>query len=422
MLRGVIVPGRRHFPMRINAIETILFAEFPNLAYVQVHTDEGLVGLGETFFAAEAVASWVHSVAAPYLLGKDPLRIEQHWQGLNGFVGFNCTGVEMRARSAVDVALWDLLGQVCGQPIHQLLGGAVRDSVPVYNTCAGYRYVRGTPPGGGLPVGNWGIGSAPSARPPGPYEDLDAFLQRADELAESLLAEGIRGMKIWPLDPYAERSGGHAISNEDLRHGLEPFRKIRAAVGDKMEIMVELHSLWDLPSAMKIARALEEFEPAWYEDPIKMDDLGALAKFADSTRVPTAASETFATRWSYRDLLERRAAGMVIYDPTWCGGITESKKIASMAEAYQLPATAHDCVGPVSFAVAVHLSIHAPNTPIQEVVRAFYTGWYQELVTAIPEVRNGSVYPLLGAGLGTKLLPDRLTRPDVKRRLSKLGE
>lgn len=352
--------------MRINAIETILFAEFPNLAYVQVHTDEGLVGLGETFFAAEAVASWVHSVAAPYLLGKDPLRIEQHWQGLNGFVGFNCTGVEMRARSAVDVALWDLLGQVCGQPIHQLLGGAVRDSVPVYNTCAGYRYVRGTPPGGGLPVGNWGIGSAPSARPPGPYEDLDAFLQRADELAESLLAEGIRGMKI--------------------------------------------------------ARALEEFEPAWYEDPIKMDDLGALAKFADSTRVPTAASETFATRWSYRDLLERRAAGMVIYDPTWCGGITESKKIASMAEAYQLPATAHDCVGPVSFAVAVHLSIHAPNTPIQEVVRAFYTGWYQELVTAIPEVRNGSVYPLLGAGLGTKLLPDRLTRPDVKRRLSKLGE
>lgn len=404
--------------MKITALETILFEEFPNLVCLHVHTDEGLTGLGETYFGAEAVAAWIHGVAAPALLGKNPLRIEQHWQKLNGFVGFAGSGVEMRARSAIDVALWDLLGQVCGQPIYQLLGGASRECVRVYNTCAGYRYVRQAAAGGGLPTGNWGL-TGNAAAPAGPYEDLEAFLERADELAQSLLAEGITGMKIWPFDPFAERSGGQDISYQELRQGLEPFRKIRAAVGRKIDIMVELHSLWNLPTAMTIARTLEEFDPAWYEDPIKMDDLGALARFAASTRVPTAASETLATRWSFRELLERRAAGLVIYDPTWCGGISESRKIVNMAEAYQLPATAHDCVGPVSFAAAVHLSVYAPNTPIQEVVRAFYTGWYQDLVTALPAVRDGFVYPLSDPGLGTKLLPDRLARADVRRRWSR---
>lgn len=401
--------------MRITEVETILIEEFPNLAFVRIYTDEGVTGLGETFFTSDAVTSWIHSIAAPYLLGQDPLCIELHWQKLNGYVGFNSTGVEMRARSAIDVALWDILGQTCRQPIYQLLGGAVRNRVPVYNTCAGYAYVRKR-------LERY-IELNPAAAPnvAGPYEDLEAFTHRADELAQSLLAQGIRGMKIWPFDPFAEKSGGHSISAADLNAALKPFEKIRSAVGDQIEIMVELHSMWDLPAAIKIARALEQFNPAWYEDPIKMDDLGALEKFAQSTFVPTAASETLATRWSFRDLLERRAAGMIIFDPTWAGGISESKKIASMAEAYQLPATPHDCVGPVSFAVAVHLSVNAPNIPIQEFVRAFYSGWYGELVTELPKVSNGYVEPLTGPGLGTQLLPNRLTRSDVKRTVSKAG-
>ncbi len=355
---------------------------------------------------------WPH----PYLLGKDPLRIEQHWHGLNGFVGFNSTGVEMRARSAIDVALWDILGQVCRQPLYQLLGEIVRDRVPVYNTCAGYGYVRKSLER--YIEKNSAPGSL-AVESVGPYEDLEAFTHRAGELAQSLLAEGIRGMKIWPFDPYAEKSGGHSLSTQDLNAALKPFEKIRGAVGDQIEIMVELHSMWDLPTAIKIARALEPYAPAWYEDPIKMDDLGALAKFSETTRVPTAASETLATRWSFRDLLERRATGMIIYDPTWVGGISEGKKIAAMAEAYQLPATPHDCVGPVSFAVAVHLSVSTPNTPVQEFVRAFYTSWYRELVTELPKVSDGFVEPLTAPGVGTQLLPELLARPDVHRRSSR---
>ncbi len=403
--------------MKITELETILIDEFPNLAYVRVHTDEGLIGLGETFFSAHAVAAWIHETAAPYLLGKDPLQIDRHWQGLNGFVGFNSTGVENRARSAIDIALWDLLGQVCNQPIYQLLGGASREKIRTYNTCAGYRYVRGVPGGGGLPVDNWGTGAAL-----GPYEDLDGFMYHADELAQSLLNQGITGMKIWPLDPYAEASGGHYISAPNLKKGLEPFRKIREAVGDRMDIMVEMHGLWDLPSAIKIAGALEEYQPFWFEDPIKVDNLEALAQFARSTRVPTTASETLGTRWSFRALLNLNAIGIVMFDPAWIGGISESKKVSTMAEAYQLPVAPHDCTGPIEFATAVHLSINAPNALIQESVRAFYTGWYTELVTVVPQVRDGYIYPLTGPGLGTTLLPDVLVRPDAHRKSSHLKD
>ena len=110
---------------------------------------------------------------------------------------------------------------------------------------------------------------------------------------------------------------------------------------------------------------------------------------------------------------------MIIYDPTWVGGISESKKVAAMAEAYKLPATPHDCVGPVSFAAAVHLSVSTPNTPIQEFVRAFYTGWYRDLVTELPKISQGFVEPLTGPGLGTQLLPDLISRPYVHRRSSR---
>jgi galactonate dehydratase len=401
--------------VKITAVDTILLDEFPNIAYVRIHTDEGLVGLGETNFGAGAVAAWVHETAARYLLGKDPLQIERHWQGLNPFLGFNSTGVENRGRSAVDIALWDILGQTCGQPIYQLLGGASRERIRIYNTCAGYRYVRALPETAGLPLSNWGVGSSASE---GPYEDLDAFLRDSGALAQDLLEQGIAAMKIWPFDLYVEASNGHYISTGDLRKGLEPFRKVREAVGDRMELMVELHSLWNLPSAVKIAQALEEYEPTWLEDPIKMDDLDALRRFSDTTLIPVAASETLGTRWSFRDLMERGNVGVVIFDPSWVGGISESKKIASMAEAHQLPVAPHDCAGPVEFTTSVHLTINVHNAIFQEAVRAFYTGWYTELVTELPRVEDGFVYPLTGPGLGTQLLPEVPGRPDAHVRTS----
>lgn len=400
--------------MRITRLETLRLDEFPNILWVHVHTDEGIIGLGETFYGVAAVEAYLHESAAPYLLGKDPLQIDRHARSLYGYVGYRSSGAEMRGNSAIDIALWDVFGKVTNQPLYQLLGGASRDQIRIYNTCAGYRYTRRQPR---QTVDNWGVPTA-EAEAGGEYEDLDAFLNRADELALSLQAQGITGMKIWPFDPYAEANNGQDISPRDLDRALEPFRKIRDAVGNDMDIMVEFHSLWNLPTARRIAAALEEFNPYWYEDPLKADNIDALAAFASSTRVPVTLSETLATRWSFREVFERGAAGVVMPDISWCGGISEAKKIATMAEAYQLPVAPHDCTGPVVLAASTHLSINLPNALIQETVRAYYTGWYQELVTHIPPIANGFITSLTGPGIGTELVPGLFERADATVRVS----
>jgi len=402
--------------MKITRLETLRLDEFPNLLFVRVHTDRGVVGLGETFFGAKAVEAYLHESVAPYLLGKHPLHIDRHARALYGYVGYGGSGVETRGNSAVDIALWDLFGKVTDQPVYQLLGGPCRDRIRTYNTCAGYRYVRAAPQ---QRVDNWGLPVGDTA---GPYEDLDAFLHRAGELAEDLLGQGITGMKIWPFDPYAEASNGQDISAPDLETALEPFRRIRAAVGNRIDVMVEFHSLWNLPTAIRIAKALEPFDPYWFEDPLKADNLDALAIFAAATRVPTVVSETVATRWGFREVLARNAARIIMLDLSWCGGISEAKKIAAMAEAYQLPIAPHDCTGPVVLTASTHLAINAPNALIQETVRAYYTGWYRELVTELPTVRDGYVTPPPGPGLGTELLPDLPARPDAHVRFSDLEE
>ena len=400
--------------MRISRIETLRLDEFPNLLWVMVHTDSNLVGLGETFFGAQAVEAAMHETVASQMLGADPLAIERHSrQLLQNYVGFKSTGAEMRAASAFDIALWDLFGQVTGQPVYQLLGGRCRDTIRAYNTCAGYRYVRAKPV---QRTENWGLDHAPG----GPYEDLDAFLTRADELAESLIAEGYTGMKIWPFDFAAEASNGTDISVADLRRALEPFEKIRKRVGDRIDVHVELHSLWTLPAAIKIAKAIEPFLPYWFEDPLRPSNLDALLQFRQSTSVWTTASELLSTRWAFRELFEKRAVSVAMLDIGWCGGLSEAKKIATMAESYELPIAPHDCTGPVVLAASVHLSTASPNTLVQEVVRAFYHGWYQELAIDLPPLQGGSIRPLDKPGIGVQLRPGLAERPDAHVRVSSL--
>jgi L-alanine-DL-glutamate epimerase-like enolase superfamily enzyme len=398
--------------MKITKLETLRLAEFPNLAWVRVHTDQGLVGLGETSFAAQSVEAYMHEFVAPRVLGRDPLEIERLSRGLTGYLGFRGSGVETRAISAFDIALWDLYGKVCNQPLYQVLGGASRDTIRTYNTCAGYRYIRDARQ---QTSANWGLGTGE-----GPYEDLEGFLHRADELAQSLLESGIDAMKIWPFDTYAEASDGLHISSESLHAALEPFRKIRRAVGSRMDIMVEFHSLWRLPAAQRIARALAEFDTYWHEDPIRMDSLALLKQYAPHSRAPICASEILAGRWSFKDLLETGVVGIVMFDLAWCGGISEARRIAALADAWQLPVAPHDCVGPVVFMASLHFSIHAPNALVQESVRAFYTGWYNELVTHVAKPDRGFFGKPPGPGLGCELLPELWTRKDAAVRASGL--
>jgi len=398
--------------MKITALETIRNAEFPNLLWLHVHTDEGLSGLGETFFGAQAVEAYLHESVAPQLLGQDSSRIDHIARKLYGYLGFRGSGVETRGNSAIDIALWDLWGKRTAQPVYQLLGGLTREQVRVYNTCAGYRYVRQRPV---QTTDNWGLDGEE-----GPYEDLDAFLNRADELALSLLQQGIQAMKIWPFDHAAENNGGLHISSAELRRALEPFEKIRKAVGDKMDIMVEFHSLWNLPTACRIAEAVKPFQPYWMEDPVKMDSLSVVGEYRQRTGLPVTASETLSYRTGYKDLLEAKAVDIVMPDLSWCGGISEAKKIATMAEAHQLPVAPHDCTGPVVLMASSHLSLNAPNALLQETVRAFYTGWYKEIVTTLPIIEEGYLRLEPNPGLGLELLPDFLKRNDTYRKRSEL--
>jgi galactonate dehydratase len=396
--------------MKLAKLETLRLAEFPNLLWLRLHTDQGLMGLGETSFSAESIEAYLHEFVAPRVLGRDPLEIERLSRELVGYLGFRGSGVETRAASAFDIALWDLYGKYSNQPLYQLLGGASRDSIRAYNTCAGYRYIRDARQ---QTSANWGLGAAA-----GPYEDLDAFLHRADELAHSLLEQGITGMKIWPFDSYAETSEGLYISGPDLDRALEPFRRIRKAVGSRMDIMVEFHSLWRLPAAQRIARALAEFDTYWHEDPIRMDSLALLKAYAPHSKAPVCASEILAGRWSFKDLLETQAAGIIMFDLAWCGGISEARRIAALADAWQLPVAPHDCTGPLVYAASVHFSIHAPNALVQESVRAFYTGWYRELVTHVPQPVRGFFEKPPGPGLGCELLPELWKRRDARVRIS----
>ena len=396
--------------MKIRQLETLRLGEFPNILWVRVHTDEGLVGLGETFMGAEAVEAYLHEWAAPRLVGQDPLAIEARARDLTGYLGWRGSGVETRGNSAVDIALWDLFGQAAGMPLHTALGGKSRDAIRIYNTCAGYRYVRSNR---NQSSSNWGLGN-----PQGPYEDLEGFLHHADELAQSLLDEGITAMKIWPFDVAAERSHGQYIAAQELDAALEPFRQIRGAVGSRMDIMVEFHSLWRLPMARRIARALQEFDTFWHEDPIRIDSLELLQQYAQDCKAMVCASETLSYKWGFKDYLQTGVAGVAMLDLSWCGGLTEARKIAAMADAWQLPVAPHDCTGPVVWTASTHLSLHAPNALVQESVRAFYSGWYRELVTQLPKVEQGMVSLGDRPGLGIELLPDLWKRQDAIVRVS----
>ena len=195
----------------ITCLRTYRLPDRPSLIWLELETDDGLTGLGETFRGAASVETCLHEELAPWLLGRDARHIEgisRHL--LTPYVGYNGSGVEVRSASAIDIALWDLAGQRQGVPVYQALGGGARSSVPVYNTCAGYAF---NTTGQRRDI----TGDDQSA---GPYDDQVAFMRDAGALATSLVDEGYKAMKIWPFDIYAPASAGHMISLPDLELSL----------------------------------------------------------------------------------------------------------------------------------------------------------------------------------------------------------
>lgn len=368
--------------MRIIHIETVRPASPGTLIFVQITTDEGLIGLGETWFGPETVEAEIHGRLAPQLLGKDASRIPELTQLMRPYVGAWGAGAEMRALSSVNIALWDLAGKRLGAPLYDLLGGLSRDSIPVYNTCAGPDYVS----------------KSSDVRPDnfneadGEFEDLTAFMQRPVELAESLLEMDVRSMKIWPFD-FAEGARlGLEISTADLKRGLEPFESIRAALGDRMALKAELHGLWSLPAARKICKALEPIGVDWVEDPVWMDRPDMIDQLAGSTTCPIAGGETLGGLGQFERLIADGAVAYPILDVAWGGGIDFAREVAPLAGAAGRPISFHDCSGPVTLSVSTHLALSIGNVREQEMTRAFYFTSYPRLVNGIPVLDRGRIH------------------------------
>lgn len=403
--------------MKVTGIETIRLGEYPSMLFVQIHTDTGLIGLGETCIGVEAVEAFIHESVAPRLVGQDPLLINQMHEVLRqDFIGFNGSGVAVRAASAIDFALWDLLGQVSGQSLHQLLGGKVRSKIRAYNTCAGTGYAKGSSNidrNRKAQIGQGGVSK---------YEDLVAFLNEPEELVRSLQQMGFTAMKIWPFDEAAIRSGGQTITPSDLNEGVDIIRRAREAAGPDFDIMLELHSLWSVPAATKIANAVEKYNLFWIEDPFRHESTDSLIRFRRSVNSPLTVGETTGTRWEYQRLLATGAIDHLMIDPGWCGGITESIKIIALASVYGVPVAPHDCTGPVVLTVGTHLGMAFPNIELQEMVRAFYYGWYAEMVTVLPKFEDGYLSAQTGPGLGTALRPEVRERADAFIRWSRIEQ
>lgn len=386
--------------MKVTAVETVRPHVQSNLCFVRLHTDTGLTGLGESFYGARTVESYVHETVAPLLLGMDDPAPERVATMLTPYAGYQGGGAELRGNGAVDIALWDLIGQHTGLPLARLLGGPVRDRIRIYNTCAGVRYVSTTTSQNSA---NWGL---PAGGEVDRYEDLYAFLHHPARLARELWDEGIRGMKIWPFDEAAEASNGTDISPRSLAAGLEIVAAIRAEVGFEMDLMIELHGLWTRTAAARIARALTEFRPYWIEDPLRPDAAGALGALRAEIDVPIATGETCTGRRGFLPLFSAGAVDVATFDIGWTGGITEAAKIASLADAYSVPIAPHDCTGPVSLAVATHLVCSQPNGLVQETARSFIRTWYDDLVEGIPVVAGGEVRLPTTPGHGVRLRDD----------------
>ena len=400
-------------PPIVTRIETLRNPAIAHISWVRVYTDDGRVGLGETAFGAETVEAWIHEDGAGHLLGQDATQLDLHWNRMNGFGGkVKGRAADMSGLSALDMALWDLFAQRAGVPLYEALGGLSRPSIRVYNTCAGYSY--GVNRAGNLAAGDLDY------RPEHQYEDQQAFLTDAGALADDLLSEGYTAMKIWPFDQVAEKSNGQFISGPDLEMCTEPFRLIREKVGNKIDVMLEMHSTYNLPSAIRIAKYVEPYDPFWFEDPVPMDNIDALVQFRRSTDIAVTASETVATRWAFREMFEKQAMTICMFDISWVGGISEAKRIAAMAEVYHMPVAPHDCVGPVTFMYSVHLSLNAPNALIQETVRAFNSTWYLEVVDKLPEIKNGFALPPEGIGACQTLLDSFVNDPKTTIRESNL--
>jgi galactonate dehydratase len=303
-----------------------MFHVQPRWLFLKVHTDEGIVGLGEPIVEgrAQTVAAAVQEIGR-YLIGQDPRRIEHHWQAIYRGQFYRGGPVLCSALSGIEQALWDITGKWLGQPVYNLLGGATRDRIRVYGWVNGDTY--------------------------GEYIESAKVSAQAGFTA---LKTGILGaMDI--LDTMA-------LVEENVRR----FADLRAAVGPSVDIGIDFHGRVSPAMAVRMAKALEPYYPMFIEEPVLPENVDAMVTVARSTSIPIATGERLFTKWGFREVLEKQAAVLLQPDLSHAGGILETKKIAAMAECYYAGIAPHCPLGPIALAACLQLDACIPNFVVQE--------------------------------------------------------
>ena len=363
--------------MKIARIET--FTVPPRWLFVRVESDDGAVGWGEASLEgwAEAVDGAMEALRDRFL-GHDPFRIEDIWQiGYRG--GFYRGGpVLMSALSGLEQALWDLKGRALGLPAWQMLGGKVREKVRSYAWIGGDR----------------------------PHE--------IGEAAEVRRNQGFTAVK---MNATAELEWIGTPRQFDA-----VVKRVEAAQAKGMDVGLDFHGRVHRPLAKQLAKAVEPLGLLFIEEPLLSENPEGLREIAALVTTPIALGERLYSRWDFKPFFEAGTVGIIQPDLSHAGGILEVRKIAAMAEAWHLPVAPHDCTGPVVLAASTHLSLNAPNALVQESVRAYYRTWYRDLVTGLPEVKDGSIAVDRTPGHGVALQPDLAKRFTVEVRTTALGD
>jgi galactonate dehydratase len=359
--------------MKITAVRTVVVnAEMRNWVFVKVETDQaGLFGWGEGSleWKTRAVVGAVEDFA-PMVIGEDPSRIEHLYQKLYRQSFWRLGVIGMSAISAIEQALWDIKGKLLGVPVYELLGGRVRDKVRMY-----------THLGGG---------------------DMRAVYETFDtapliDLAQKVVARGYTAVKV-VFVPYSEPLEGIG----KVRRFAELMRRLREAVGDDIDIMIDFHGRTYPAMAIQYINAVEEFRPFLCEEPVPPENVEGLVEVREAVRVPIATGERLVGRHQFKPIFEARACHVIQPDLCHCGGLLEARKIAAMAETYQMGVAPHNPLGPVANAVALQFALSTPNFLIQEDMLSDVP-WRWDVVKSSLQTENGYWLPTNAPGLGIEV-------------------
>jgi galactonate dehydratase len=351
--------------MKITKLET-LFVK-PRWLFLKVHTDEGIVGLGEPIVEgrAQTVAAAVHEIGR-YLIGQDPRRIEHHWQAIFRGQFYRGGPILCSALSGIEQALWDITGKWLGQPVYNLLGGATRDRIRMYGWVGGETY--------------------------GDYI----------ESAKVSVSAGFTALKVGLFG---------AVNIVDtltvVEMNVQRFADLRAAVGPDVDIGIDFHGRVSPAMAVRFARALEPYYPMFIEEPVLPENVDTMVTVARSTTIPIAAGERLFTKWGFREVLEKQAAVILQPDLSHAGGILETKKIAAMAECYYAAVAPHCPLGPIALASCLQLDACIPNFLVQEHVTTG-EGYLKEPFKIVDGYIELPTKPGLGIELDDDLIADKL--------------